>query len=492
MHSEHYVITDLPDTAESNGRHRVSTALVTVIAGAAIAGTIHWGPALFNRDAAAAKIAAEDGCTGIGHEQAIRGDTWDSLAAELSDKYHYSISAARLKVTNNATLDSKSDNTANKFLQDDCLDVPGPIVLGEMEADGKETAGQYATKNGITLSVLRSKNPAIASATYVPPAGSVLEVGLGKAPELADGTKAYNTSFVLQPLPDSINNLYHADQNLRNKVILANAAFLGSSTPLAIGSPAYLPYTSPSAFMVKNHWSNSAVIDAYLPNYQQPNSQQAILPPQANTPARTATYALNAKQKALIEGQGMSRNNVRFLEEIIPAVESRIKAGDHMNPEIVIEQSIDEASLHGQFGAALPGARDHNVFGMKAVGSCDPRKYSSVYDCVLTSEYINGQWIQEYSGFWKFPSYEVMIDRYALQIGNLPFYRDAMHCAATPRGYAEGLEYKLNSACKIIGNEPAYATSPTYVSTLLNIGKAYKIPQILAAGEHVPIQPYNG
>lgn len=479
----------------------INPTVIKVAAAVAIGGIALYGvEELSHQDG----LPQHDVCTDVSHELVEVGDTshvlglskdfvrdtfgaddnrtWTDVAAKVSKDRGYTISEERLMqanprlVINHKTGPSETIGAKGPT----CIDLPGPIVWGLTEADGKESTADIALNNTTTAAKVIDKNPGLSdNPNAVPKKGTVIEVGLPQVDNLTDPQEPFDASLVLGPLESpTINQAYHGDAKERNKVILANADKLGAGQSITAGDEAFVPYEQTS-YMKKHSITTAAIIDTYRKNYVQPNVEQNIQP-NPNVATVKVDYELNAQQLSMIDALNVSKSDKQFMKEVLPVIMSKVAGGDRMNPAAVMAIAIDESG----WGSSQIARSGYNLFGVKAMSDWNgPTMNANGSEQHTDGSYESGDYTWR-----KYKNYAESIDDFALFIGDgtHPWFADAMSCDQTARQFVRAMEFKLDKqTCELIGKavpgdkEPAHATSLSYVPTIMNIVRDTNLQAII-------------
>lgn len=201
--------------------------------------------------------------------------------------------------------------------------------------------------------------------------------------------------------------------NLQTQTIVAHAASTGSESSVS---------------------TNEVAVNSVQNGVVNPTKQEAWYQPASNAQPRNS---LNA----------VSNSNQQFLDEIKPGA---IKAWQQYKvlPSLTAAQAIVESG----WGSAAPG---NNLFGIKA-GS----NWTGKRQLLWTSEYINGSYVQIQDWFRAYDSIaDSIVDHAKVVAANWPNATGNI-----------SLSQAVNALEATVGHQ--YATSPTYVSSILSIANS--------------------
>jgi|GEM_PF-3706384 hypothetical protein len=201
---------DVPRYERSGYNRRLLTGLA--LAGIAISAS---ADLLYLETVRSPAMAAAIACQEPGQEGVdLASADWDQLAADYSAERGYYISANRLLHDNASELLAAGVARPAEL----CVDVPGPVVAGFTETNGRQSMRQIAAANGEPVRVLFKRNPGLpAQANEVPTAGSLINVSSTDHPV---DTHLFER---VSPYPN-LASLPHETKAEFKALLLANAA----------------------------------------------------------------------------------------------------------------------------------------------------------------------------------------------------------------------------------------------------------------------------
>lgn len=295
--NEYYTITTLE--SEHPGRNRLSTFIVTGLAGVAILGAAKGVETIANH---ATVVAGPDTCTDGGHQLLdLDGQSFDQIANEQKALRKYDMDGTGLAQANPTLAELNpvgGTDSKIRFKGKVCLTLTGPQVPGIIRVDGKTTVSKYAAENYLTLAQLKSMNPGVSAAsTQVLPRGKILKVA--KNPDMSlfmrEMTEPDLRTVVAEIYPDDL-----AKQKALSAKIKTVNTVLDDGKALAKGVHAFLPPVpdKDNPELGKENVTNAAIELEYADTYKKLGVDQVVAP-QVKKPLKVASKpASTALQKA--------------------------------------------------------------------------------------------------------------------------------------------------------------------------------------------------
>jgi len=143
-----------------------------------------------------------------------------------------------------------------------------------------------------------------------------------------------------------------------------------------------------------------------------------------------------------------------FMQRMRSAVQIAQAKGAIFNTVAVIAQ----AALESGWGTSHLATAANNLFGVKATPQ---QVHAGAALALPTREYYGGRWIRETDYWAEYPSWNEAILAYAVLIGSLPWFHDALAHADLPHGDGDALAW-LRGLEET--GRPDWATDPHYVA----------------------------
>lgn len=404
------------------------------------------------------------------------GISWTDQANSLSSDRGYHISTRRLELANSALGDiDLSKRESNAF----CMEVPGPVIAGWIEADEKKTVQEIADENLMSIKDLVAKNPGISlKPEYTPRLGMIIDV--------SNESNIENQRLVERQSPyEKINDIEGITPISRLAILRANQFEAGEGT-IDKGDLLKLPLIRTN-WMKENNITTQQIIDTYATNYNSPNVAGTSNPNlQTDIDTTKFEYSLNSEQIKLIDNlEGLTDKQKQFIKDVYPIILGRTQAGYHWNPEAIMAMAISETSW-GQSEGAIEG---NNLFGVKAGSNWNGQTTSNNG----TEQNPDGTYTPSTKMVWrKYNTFADSVDDYGkfLGDGTRKWARDALACTQTAEEFLNGIQYKLDTrSCKKFPGqskpgdlELSHATDHLYVEKILEIIHQFKLEDIRLAG----------
>lgn len=401
-----------------------------------------------------------DTCTSTTKIEVEGGQAWDDVSRQVTALTGLAISATRLQRANEG--DVPTDEA--------CLNLPAPIVGGQFETPDQMSLEEIANASGETLEDLLKLNKEIATAPDEPiPQGTIVWL-----------KPVLNKDLVLQPYKgQQLTELTGGTGKGLVEFVTNNAASLVLQDDLNLeeDEPYLLPVEKVEGPKLKEHELTQKEIIEAQPATYDPTKRKKLVPIEkspAATPAEDTNpnTGLTVAQEKLVAGLEVSEHNREFLSSMTSSIMKLRAELDGIDPAVMAAQAILESAENGQWGTSLL-AENHNYFGMKANnGWTGPtvNKETFEYDTA-------GNKITITDTFRAYPSREAGVKGYIDNIKSKKWYDDARRCGDD---YLIGLLKKLGPNCEIAGDEPAYATSPTYREQIEGLMAQYKLNDLMA------------
>jgi len=181
----------------------------------------------------------------------------------------------------------------------------------------------------------------------------------------------------------------------------------------------------------------------------------------AQQPKTNGHWSLTSNWEQNLEEVGLSDQREAFIKNIIvDAVDVANEPGVRTNPIVLTAK----AALESNYGTdTISGPDVNNFFGIK--GPADLSKSVKV----PTHEYIKGKKVKVDAYFRKYPTGRAALEGLVEMEGRLEWFDDTEGCIADPVLFVAAEQHKLDPAsCKVVGEEPAYATAPNYESAIIS------------------------
>ena len=173
------------------------------------------------------------------------------------------------------------------------------------------------------------------------------------------------------------------------------------------------------------------------------------MPARSAWPAAAAAGAPRTPQAASAEGAG--GHQAAFVSTMTEAARAAEQASG-IPAEFMVAQAAHESGWGRHEIRNADGSSSHNVFGIKATGG-----WTGPVAEVTTTEYIDGEPRKVVAKFRAYGSYQEAFNDYARLMTNSARYSGVLANAATPEGFAQGLQ------------RAGYATDPAYAEKLTRV-----------------------